>query len=269
MDISIIILNYKSKGLTLHCLQAITAADWSGLEHEIIVVDNNSQDNLKEILAWQFPEVKFIQSSKNVGMGAGNNLGLVKAQGEYVVVMNPDTLAFKDTFRTLYDFMEKNPKVGLVGPKQYNPDRSVQNSCYRWHKLFTPLYRRTPLGQTKAGQKDLARFLMADFDKEDIKPVDWLLGSFLFVRVSALKQVGLFDPRYFMYFEDTDFCRRFWQKNWQVVYNPKAAIIHNHNRASAQGPYYKFLTDRASRAHIISWLKYLAKWGWQPQECQG
>jgi len=259
MDISIIIVNYKSRGLTLSCLKSIKEADWSALSHEIIVVDNASNDYLQDILAWQYPEVEFVQSKINLGMGGGNNLGLARAKGKYLVIMNPDTLVFKDTFKQLYGYMEANQEVGVVGPKQFSPDKSIQASCFRWHSLLTPLYRRTFLGGM-FGQKDLARFLMVDFDKNQTMDVDWLLGSFLFMRRSALEQVGGFDQRFFLYFEDTDLCRRFWQKNWRVVYCPDASIIHNHCRASASTPWYKFFTSTTTRSHVASWFKYLLKW---------
>ncbi len=261
MNISIVIVNYKSKGFTLNCIKSIEEADFANLKFEIIVVDNNSDDSIGEILAWQYPEIIFIQNKKNIGMGAGNNIGMKKAQGDYVVVMNPDTIAYVDTFSKLHDYMEANSSVAVVGPKQLNPDGSVQKSCYRWHSIFTPLYRRTPLGKFKFAQNDLARFLMDDFGRDKIKKVDWILGSFLFCRSQALEKVGFFDERFFLYFEDTDFCRRFNEKEWEVVYHPEAKIIHNHNRESAQDPWYKFFVNRAARHHIISWLKYLKKWG--------
>lgn len=260
VDISIIILNYKSKGFALNCVKSILEADFGGLKYEIIVVDNNSQDAIGEILAWQYPEVKFIQNKKNSGMGAGNNTGLREARGDYIVVMNPDTLAFKDTFAKLFDYMEANKEAGVVGPQQLNPDKTIQDSCYRWHKLFTPIYRRTPLEKLKFAQKDLGRFLMRDFDHKSEREVDWLLGSFLFIRRKALDEVGLFDERFFLYFEDTDLCWRFWQRGWKVIYYPKAQIIHNHSRASAQAPWYKFFWNRAAREHVVSWIKYLVKW---------
>lgn len=261
MDISIVILNYKNRGLTLHCINSIKEADFNNLKYEIIVVDNNSDDSLGDILNWQYPEIKFIQNKKNIGMGAGNNVGIRVAQGEYVAVMNPDTIAFRDTFNLLYDFMEANPKVGLVGPKQYYPDRSVQDSCFRWYSLLTPLYRRTPLGNLNFAKKDLDRFLMRDYNKKYEREVDWLLGSFLFFRTKALAKTGLFDKRFFLYFEDTDLCRRFWQSGWEVYYYPKAKIIHNYLRQSAHEPWYKFFINQSSRIHLISWFKYLLKWG--------
>ncbi len=260
MDISIIILNYKSRGLALNCIKSIKEADFGDLKYEIIVVDNNSEDSIGEIIAWQYPEIIFIQNKRNLGMGAGNNVGIKKAQGDYITVMNPDTIAFKDTFKKLYNFMEANSEVGLAGPQQFYPNKTIQDSCYRWHNLLTPIYRRTPLGKLRFACKDLDKFLMKDFDHQSTREVNWLLGSFLFCRAKALKQVGLFDERFFIYFEDTDLCRRFWQKDWLVVYYPEAKIIHNHLRQSAEVPWYKFLWHKPTRYHIASWLKYLKKW---------
>jgi GT2 family glycosyltransferase len=261
MDISIIILNYKSKGYTLNCIKSIKEADFEGLYYEIIVVDNNSGESMREILSWQYPKVKFIQNRVNTGMGQGNNAGIEKAQGDYIVIMNPDTIALEDTFIVLHEFMEKNKKVGIVGPKQLNPNKSTQNSCFRWHRLITPVYRRTPLGKLKLAKKELNRFLMKDYDHEMEKKVDWLLGSFMFIRAEAMKQIGGFDKRYFLYFEDTDLCREMQDKGWQVVYYPEAKIIHNHIRQSAEAKWWKFFFNSLARAHISSWLKYIKKWG--------
>jgi len=261
MDISIIIVNYNSKGFTLNCLRSIKAANFANLKYEIIVIDNASYDNIGEILAWQNPEVKFIQSETNLGLGGGNNLGIKQAEGKYIAIMNPDTVAFKDTFTKLFEFMEVNQEVGVVGPKQFNPDQTIQDSCYRWHALMTPFYRRTFLGKLALAKKDLARFLMKDFDKTKARDVDWLLGSCLFMRASAFKQVGLSDENYFLYFEDTDWCRRFWLNKWRVTYYPEAQIIHNHNRESAQKAWYRVFTSQSLRYHIVSWFKYLNKWG--------
>lgn len=261
MDISIVILNYKSKELALSCLKSIYNADFPGIDFEVIVVDNDSGDQLGEEIGTAFPRVRFIQNNKNVGMGAGNNIGVRQAKGRYIVIMNPDTVAERDVFFKLFSFMEDNQSVGIVGPKQLNTDGTTQDSCYRWHRLLTPLYRRTPLGRLKIAQSDEARFLMKDFGHDKIIDVDWLLGSFLFCRREALDQVGFFDERFFLYFEDTDLCRRIWQAGWRVVYNPEAVIIHDHQRQSAQVPWYMVFCSPASRYHLSSWMKYLGKWG--------
>lgn len=261
MDISIVILNYKSRELALSCINSIKNADFSGLAYEIIVVDNNSQDGLDEILKAKYPEAKLIQNGKNLGMGAGNNVGIREARGKYVAVMNPDTVADKDAFRKLFDFMEANPRIGVAGPKQFYPDGTMQNSCYRWYGVLTPFFRKTFLGRWSVGQKSIDKFLMKDFDHDSIKEVDWLLGSFLFCRTEALKKVGMFDEDFFLYFEDTDLAKRFWKNGWKVVYLPDAKIIHNHSRESAKQPWYKFFSSPAGRYHFVSWITYLRKWG--------
>ena len=261
MDISIVILNYKSKNFVLSCIGSIKDADFSGLAYEVIVVDNNSQDGLEEVLKAGYPEIRFIQNGKNLGMGAGNNVGIRRAQGKYVAIMNPDTVADKDTFKKLFGFMEANPQVGVAGPKQFYPDGSVQDSCYRWYGVMTPFFRRTILGKWSVGRKSIDRFLMKDFDHNAAREVDWLLGSFLFCRREAINQIGLFDEDYFLYFEDTDLAKRLWKNGWKVVYFPDAKIVHNHGRESAKQPWYKFFSIPSGRYHFVSWITYLKKWG--------
>ncbi|MDO8260349.1 MAG: glycosyltransferase family 2 protein [Candidatus Magasanikbacteria bacterium] len=261
VDISIVIVNYNSKDFTLNCVKSILASDWSGLSYEIIVVDNNSGDGVGELLQSEKLAVKFIQSSENNGMGAGNNIGFKVAQGKYFVAINPDTLVATDTFKILFDYMEKNSDVGVVAPQLLNPDKTIQNSCFRWYSLLTPVYRRLPLDKFKFAQKDIDRFLMADYDRKKMREVDWLMGSFLFCRAEVLKKINYFDERYFMYFEDTDLCRTFWKEGWRVVYFPEAKVIHNHARESAEKAWYMFISSKSTRGHIYSWLKYLLKWG--------
>lgn len=259
MDISIIIVNYKSKDLTLNCLKSIKAAAWPDLAYEIIVVDNYSADLASRDLE-PFGQIKFVMNGQNMGYGAANNQGIGLALGKYIVIMNPDTVALKDVFIKLFAFMENNPSVGVIGPKQYNLDQTVQDTCFRWPGLLTPLYRRTPLGRIGSAKRDLDRFLYKDYNKDSPREVNWLLGSFLFCRAEALRQVGVFDERFFIYFEDIDLCRRFWSDGWRVVYNPGAAITHNHKRQSAKQPWHKFFKSRAAWHHLASWLKYLWKW---------
>lgn len=259
MDISIVIVNYKSKDLTLNCLKSIKEADWPGLDYEIIVVDNYSVDLASRDLE-PFGQIKYVMNGRNMGYGAANNQGISRAQGKYIVIMNPDTMALKEVFIKLFDFMENNPKVGVVGPKQFNLDNTIQDTCFRWPEPLMPLYRRTPLGRIGSAKKDLDRFLYKDYNKDSPRQVNWLLGSFLFCRAEALRQVGAFDEGFFLYFEDIDLCRRFWRAGWQAVYCPKAAIKHNHIRQSARNPWYKFFKSRAAWHHLASWVRYLWKW---------
>jgi GT2 family glycosyltransferase len=267
MDLSIIIVNYKSRAKLANCLESIAATEAGALSYEIIIVDNASGDNLEDIKV-RWPKAKFIASFKNLGMGGGNNLGIEAARASVVLILNPDTLIRADALTVLFNYLKNNPAVGLVGPKLLNSDGSLQFSCSRFPRFFMPFLRRTSLG--RCFKKESARFIMDDFDHNSVAPVDWLMGSCLMFR----KEINLpdgrifrprFDERYFMYFEDTDLARQFWYNGLQVVYNPAAVVIHDHQRQSARYPWYLALfVDKLARWHISSWLKYFAKWGFKP-----
>src|SRR3972149_3388727 len=189
MDLSIVILNYKSKNLVKYCLKGITSQPLPG-EHEIIVVDNNSKDGVDKMLNENSPHVKFLSAPTNGGFAAGNNLGLRRARGRYVLMLNPDIVILDNAIAKLYNFMEARPEAALAGPRLNNPDGTLQHSCYRFPNFLTPLYRRTFLGQWSIGQKSLTRYLMADDDHALNKEVDWLLGACLMVRRQAMAEVG-------------------------------------------------------------------------------
>jgi hypothetical protein len=261
MDISVSIVNYYSQKVIYRCLESLRRSNWHNLEYEIILVDNSNESDLAAVIAKDWPEVRYIANS-NTGYGAGNNLALKQSLGKYFLIMNPDTVVESDSIWHLYSFMESHPQVGVVGPGQRNLDGSRQASCYRWHRLITPFCRRWPwLSRFSLVKNELSRFLLTDINLEQSCSVDWLLGSFLLVRAAAMRQVGYFDERYKLYFEDTDLCRQLWYYGWQVIYFPLVEILHNHQRASAQLAWYKVLNNRVGRQHTLSWIKYLLKWG--------
>lgn len=260
MDISFIILNYKTKGLLKNCLKSVIESDLRGLNYEIIVVDNNSGDGVKEMLAEHFAGVIFIQSRYNLGMGAGNNLGIRQARGKYVIILNPDTVVFPDAMIKLYDFMEKNTRAGIAGPKLINPDGSLQYTRCRFPSFLTPMYRRTPLRKLKSVKKKLADYLTKDEDYGIASRADWLYGACLFIRRSALDKIGLFDERFFLGFEDTDLCRRAGKAGYEVWYYPASVVIHYPHRFSGENNWLTGVLNKSVRIHIKSWLKYFLKW---------
>ena len=261
MKLSIVILNYRNAGLVKQCLRGLVDAHIK-LEHEVIVVDNASQDNCLQIVAQHFPAVQRIALSENRGYAAGNNAGLKVARGEYVLILNPDTAVFPGSLERLVEFMDAAPQVGLAGPKLINPDGSLQYSSYRFPSFFLPLFRRTPLGKFGPMQRWPKYYQMLEWDHAHNAPVDWLLGACLIARRSALKQVGLLDERYFLYVEDTDWARRFWKMEFEVWYVAEVEIVHYHERLSAQARFGAFW-KRITWIHIASWLKYFLKWGFK------
>lgn len=260
MDVSIVILNYRAAGLVKQCVKTIGLYP-TDCSYEVIVVDNDSGDGIGSILAENFPDVKFIPSPGNIGYAAGNNLGIEQARGRYVLIMNPDITVRPGSIDGMVRFMDSNPDVGVMGPRLLHPDGSMDHSCYRFPRWTTPIYRRTPLGKTSIGRNEVGRYMMEDYDHHESRDVDWLLGAVLMVRKSAMDKVGKLDDRYFLYFEDTDWCRRFWKAGYRVVYYTGVSMVHYHARLSAQVPWMFGFMSRSTRTHISSCVKYFRKWG--------
>ncbi|MBI2484301.1 glycosyltransferase family 2 protein [Candidatus Uhrbacteria bacterium] len=259
IDLSIIIVNYNASGLVRECIKGIKQLN-SKLSIEILVVDNSPRDGLRDMLIERFPDARYIPQKSNCGFAAGNNAGIRLAQGKYVLLLNYDITPLAYSIDYLYEYLEKNPKVGMVGPRLINPNGTIQQSFYRFHSLLTPLYRRLWIGRLGFGRRHLNRFLMADADTQAPFDVDWLLGACLMVRTSSIKSVGMMDERFFLYFEDTDWCRRFWKAGLPVRYVPEARMVHLHRRESAKGNGILSLARKTTRIHVASWMKYTLKW---------
>jgi hypothetical protein len=233
-------------------------------------VDNSQNiDGIKEYLASRHPEVRYLDAGGNMGFGRAQNMGLKSAQARFYLPLNPD-IVFSNKQQVLaeiIEWMEKNHSVGAVGPRLLNSDGTVQESCCRFHGFLDPLVRRLELDHKYVwARQRVDRYLMRDFDHEQIVPVDWLMGSFLLVRGEAARQVGFFDDRFFMYFEDCDWCRRLWQAGWQVYYYPKARVRHAHRRESAEiAPWKALFASPTARMHVASWLKFFWKWKFKRQ----
>jgi hypothetical protein len=259
MDLSIIILNYRTKGLVKQCIRNVMVST-ANLNYEIIVVDNDSQDGIEVMMQENFPDIKFIQTGKNLGFAAGNNIGMKQAKGRYFMVLNPDVTVLNGSIEKMVKFMESNNKAGIVGPKLINPDGSFQISCRTFQTPKLILYRRTPLGMLPFAKRELEKHLMLDFDHQTTREVDWFLGACMLIRKDVLDQVGFFDERFFMYLEDMDLCRRVWMKDYKIYYLAEAEMVHLFERASANDSWNFFKLNKLTRIHMASGLKYFAKY---------
>lgn len=264
-DINIVIVTYKMKADLAKCFDSfLPDLPDPNINVNVTVVDNASGDGLGDWLKEKYPNVKFILQPGNVGFGKSQNAGIQAAEAKYYFVLNPDTYFFpgQNTIKRLYDFMDAHPKIGMIGPKMIYPDGSLQHSCYRFPTFWQPLYSRTVLGAREKGQGKKGKFLMKDFDHNKTQPVDWIMGSAMFVRGEAVAQVGGFDDSFFMYYEDSDWCRRFWEAGWPVYYVHDIVIEHRHGRGSAKvsGILKALIKNRLARVHLTSWLKYMWKW---------
>lgn len=263
MDLSVIILNYRTRGLLIECLRALALAR-PALSYEIIVVDNASGDGAAALVRKEFQSIRVIESPRNLGYAGGNNVGLKVATGRYLMIMNPDIITFPTALETLVGYLDEHQDVGMVGPRLQNPDGTPQPSCYRFHTPWIPVFRRTPLGGLPWARRALQRFMLGDADLTKPTDVDWLLGGAVVARREAVLRVGVLDERFFLYFDDVDWCRRFWQAGYRVVYLPNAYLVHFHQRASAEGQWWGIMRTRAGREHVKSAFKYFLKYRGKP-----
>lgn len=256
-DVSILIVHTFEQRLIRQTLRGIRRAA-PQLHVEILIIDNNPAAGIFSMLQAEFPEVRYF-AKQNQGFGSAMNVGMEAAKGKYILVFNPDIIISAGALEKLHAYMEAHPEVGMVGPKLLNADGTLQYSCNRYHEPLVPVLRRTPLGRLPFGKRKVDHFLMKDISHAEIIEVDWLMGSSLFTRAEALRKVGYFDERFFMYFEDTDLCWRFWEAGYKVVYNPESVMVHYHRRASADGSLFKQLRSPLTWHHIRSAYKFFRK----------
>jgi hypothetical protein len=235
-DLSIIIVSFNTKKLTIDCLKSIEGES-SKLDVEVIVVDNNSSDGSREALK-NFKTDRFnyvtIFNDSNTGYAKANNQGIKEACGKYILLLNSDTLVHKNSLGTLVKFAGKNPDAGVVGPRLLNIDGSLQNSCFHFPTI------KNAILEYFFSKKGL-------FDKyapEGKKPqvVNALVGAAFLITPEALKRVGFLDERYWAYFEDIDYCRQVWKKGLKVYYFPSSVITHYHGAS-----FKKATSDDATR----------------------
>jgi len=269
MLLSIIVTHYKTPAVLKLCLGAIEKSCKNiGQEgYEIILSDSESIPETEAMVKEEFPKVIFIPFIKNVGYAKLVNSGLKKAKGDFILILNADILPKDDSIENLIKFLEENPGAGMAGPQLLNFDDSPQPSAFRYYTPWTVICRRTWLGRTPWGKKEIDRFLLKSniqypiSNIQDGIEVDWLMGSALMVKKEAVENVGLLDERFFMYFEDVDWARRFWENGYRVVYFPKVQMYHYHYKASDKGRgLFDLFLNKQARIHLTSALKYFWKY---------
>lgn len=259
-DVSILIVHYNTPGLLRQTLKGIWRAQ-PKVSFEVIVVDNNPNQRVGEMIRKEFPEVTLVVQDENVGFGRGMNAAMQVAKGRYYLIFNPDILLSEGALENMVQYMDGHQDVGMLGPRLHHPDGSLQYSAYTFMPLEVILYRRLPfVGKLAFAKKAIDSYLRVDADHDVIQPVDYVLGAAMFVRAQAVKEVGGFDPEFFVYFEDQDWCRRFWQHDWKVLYYPDVTLIHYHRRETASGGFMKQLLNPLTRVQIQSALYYYKKY---------
>ncbi len=255
MKLAIVIIHYNTSGDLERCLESL-AANPPGAEHRVVVVDNASNDDGLADVHRRFPDCTWIFNTENTGYARGCNQGMAAVDAEYTLVLNPDVVALPGSLEALLAFADRHARAGIVGPQLLNEDGSIQDSCRRFYTFRTLLLRRTFFGKIFPDSETVRRHLMKDFDHRSARPVDWILGGCLLARRDAVARTGAMDERFFLYFEDVDWCYRMWQGGFEVVYTPDARFVHRHRRDSAKGTF-----NRSFFLHLASLISFYEKWG--------
>ena len=244
-DVSVVVVTYNALPWIERCLESVRA-------YETIVVDHGSTDGTLELVRRRFPHVRLIEEG-NTGLGAGSNTGMRVASGDYFLLLNSDAWAVGDAVERLVAFAEEHPEAAVVGPKLLNPDGSLQRSV----RGFPTLWRLTTeyffLRKLAPGSRALNAFYASRFPHDEVREAEFLMGACLLVRREAADTVGLFDEDFFMFSEETDWCYRFRQAGWTVLFFPGAEFVHVGGATTTQnwGPMY--------REQLRGHLRFLAK----------
>ncbi len=266
--LSIVVVSYQNAAILELCLNSIIEEVNSlkkiiKAESEVLVVDSGAiektRDVVKQFILDQKP-VKYFSFKKNTGFSKAVNKGIKESAGDFLLILNADIILTKNSLGKMINYLKENSRVGILGPKLLNFDGSPQISAFHFYTPSIILYRRTILGKTAWGKRKLQNFVI-DFSakKAPVSFDGWLMGSALMLRRDNLEKIGSMDERYFMYFEDVDWCRRFREAGFEIVYFPLSALFHYHGKQSATRHFWDAFLNPMTLVHIQSAFKYFWK----------
>lgn len=247
--LSIVIVNYNTKNLLKQCIESI-AKNISKYSYEIIVVDNNSNDGSAEFLQ-KSNAIKTILNNRNVGFAKANNAGVKIATGEYVLILNSDTVILPDSIDKMIEYMINNPDVGIQGPKIVNENSGISQPSWDFmptiiwenvRKLFSPKYIKK--------YKVLAKAIA--FRQHKIREVPVLSGACMLISKNVFNTIGFLDENFFLYFEEPDFCERARKYGWKIVFFPHAEIVHMLSKSMEKESYRTQIYYRQSQLYYYS-----------------
>jgi GT2 family glycosyltransferase len=237
MDLSIIIVNYNTKDLLKQTVDSVLNTT-SKISYELIVVDNASRDGSTQMIKETYKEVILIENEDNLGFSKGNNIGIKRASGKYVLLLNSDTVVLDNCLQECFKYMEKNADIGALGCKVVLKNGELDHACKRGFP--TPeasLYYLLKLDRMFPKSKKFGMYDLKYLSVDDINDVDSLIGAFMMVRHEVIDKIGMLDENFFMYGEDIDWCFRIKEAGYRNVYYPRAGIIHYKGESSKKRRY--------------------------------
>ena len=233
VDISIVIVNWKVRPLLEKCLDSIIA-DTADFTTEIFVVDNDSRDGTPEMVMAQFPQVTMITLSSNNGFAKANNIALKQAKGRYLFLLNPDTEVEMGFFKTIISYLDVHSEVGILGPRILNSDHSLQQSIRRFPKLLSQLLILFKIRNLVPKNKIFRSYFADDFNYNKEQNAEQIMGAAMVITRATFEKLGFLDERFFVWFEEVDYCQRAKKKNIIVRYLPTASIVHHSGTSFAK-----------------------------------
>jgi hypothetical protein len=252
-EVSVIIVNWNTLRYLPDCLNSLLNTG-NGYTQEIIVVDNASSDGSVDVVAEQFPQVKLIRNTENLGFAKANNIGIQQSAGRYICIVNSDVIVLEGCIQNLMKFMDQNPNVGIAGPRILNPDRTLQPSCRHFPTIWNNLCQSVGLNRLFPKSAFFSDWFMNYWAHDSIRNVDALSGCFWIVRREAMEQVGLLDEDFFIYGEDLDWCKRFKNTGWEVGFYPESEAIHFGGASSSKAPIRFYIEMQKADLHY--WEKH-------------
>ena len=218
-----VIVSYNTRALLDPCLGALAKACEGLGRCDTILVDNASRDGSAEHVEQHHPDVRLIRSGGNIGFGRANNLALPFFDAPYMLLLNTDAFVAEDSVKKALRFMESHPDCGIVGVRLTGRDGEVQPSCRYFPTPLNVFLTRTGLARRFPGVRLVDG---PDWAPVDAKECDWVPGCFYLIRKQVIDQVGLFDPRYFLYYEEVDHCLQTQRAGWKVMFTPDTSVVH-------------------------------------------
>jgi hypothetical protein len=233
IKLSIIIINYNGGEYLYKCLSSLYSSD-QNLTFETIVVDNNSEDGSPAMIANNFPDAVLIRNSENLGFAKGNNIGISRSCGQYILLLNSDTVVLGNALKNLADYLDTHPDVAIVSPRLVYPDFTDQGVARTFPTPMNALFgRRTLLARLFPNNRYSKKYIVSQKDNSNNPfEVDWVSGACLMVRRSIIDEIGPLDDDFFMYWEDLEFCYRVKMKGWKVVCIPSETVIHYEGKST-------------------------------------
>jgi len=263
VDVSIVLVNWNTRELLYNCINSIYRGT-SNSNFEIIVVDNASSDNSVDMLKLEFGDVKVIANTENRGFAAANNQGMLASKGRYILLLNSDTIVLDNAIDKAVAFADAHKQAAVVGPRVLNPDNTLQLTCFMFPSILNMLLSASYLYKLFPKSRFFGRERMTWWSRDDVREVDVVTGCFMLVRREAIEAVGMMDERFFMYGEETDWCYRFKQAGWKVMFTPMSTIIHLGGQSSRKAKTEMMIRLRLSILQFIdkhySRLKHKTAW---------